>query len=60
MADINKALTKLDKKNPAVEDTKVDIKLSKDLEDLYKHFLIIIIIIVLTPLASRRVRGPST
>ena len=39
MADIDKALTKLDKKDPAAEDAKVDAKLSKDLEDLCKHFL---------------------
>ena len=39
MADINKALTKLDKKDPTAEDAKVDAKLPKDLEDLCKHFL---------------------
>ena len=37
MADIDKALTKLDKKDPAAEDAKVDAKLSKDLEDLREH-----------------------
>ena len=39
MANINKALAKLDKKNPTVEDAKVNIKLPKELRDLYKHFL---------------------
>ena len=39
MADINKALAKLDKKDPAAEDAKVNIKLPKELKDLYKHFL---------------------
>ena len=39
MADINKALIKLDKKDPAAEDAKVDVKLPKDLEDLCEHFL---------------------
>ena len=39
MANINKALVKLDKKDPIAEDAKVDIKLSKELRDLYKHFL---------------------
>ena len=39
MANIDKALTKLDKKDPEAEDAKVDAKLSKDLEDLCKHFL---------------------
>ena len=39
MADIDKALAKLDKKNLAVKDTKVDIKLPKELRDLHKYFL---------------------
>ena len=39
MADIDKALTKLDTKDPTAEDTKVDAKLPKDLEDLREHFL---------------------
>ena len=39
MADINKALAKLDKKDPAVKDAKVNTKLPKELKDLYKHFL---------------------
>ena len=39
MADINKALAKLDKKDPAVKDAKVDTKLPKELKDLCKHFL---------------------
>ena len=39
MADINKALIKLDKKDPIAENTKVNAKLSKDLRDLCKHFL---------------------
>lgn len=39
MADIDKALAKLDKKDPAAEDAKVDMKLPNDLKDLYKHFL---------------------
>ena len=36
---IDKALAKLDKKDPAVEDAKVDAKLPKELKDLRKHFL---------------------
>ena len=39
MADIDKALTKLDKKDPIAEDAKVDVKLSKDLRDLHDYFL---------------------
>ena len=39
MANINKALAKLDKKDPVVEDAKVNTKLSKKLKDLCKHFL---------------------
>ena len=39
MANIDKALTKLDKKDPTAEDAKINVKLSKDLKDLCKHFL---------------------
>ena len=39
MADIDKALIKLDKKDPIAEDAKVDAKLPKDLRDLCNHFL---------------------
>jgi hypothetical protein len=39
MADIDKALAKLDRKDPAVEDAKVDTKLPKELKDLREHFL---------------------
>ena len=39
MADIDKALAKLDKKDPVVKDAKVDAKLPKELKDLCKHFL---------------------
>ena len=39
MSNIDKALAKLDKKDPAVEDAKVNIKLPKELRDLHKHFL---------------------
>ena len=39
MADINKALIKLDKKDPIAENAKVNAKLPKDLRDLCEHFL---------------------
>ena len=39
MANIDRALAKLVKKDPTAEDTKIDIKLPRDLKDLCKYFL---------------------
>ena len=39
MADIDRALAKLGKKDPIAENAKIDVKLSKDLKDLCKYFL---------------------
>jgi hypothetical protein len=39
MADIDKALSKLNKKDPMAENGKIDAKLPKGLKDLREHFL---------------------
>lgn len=39
MADIDKALAKLERKDPVAENAKINAKLPKDLEDLREHFL---------------------
>ena len=39
MANINRALAKLGKKDPIAENAKINAKLPKDLKDLCKYFL---------------------